>query len=1185
MTLIKWLGIVLGSLLLLLVLLLFLLDWNVVRDYAARQVSQMTGRSLAIAGDLHIEWSLEPRIRAEQIRFANASWSQEAHMLELAALEIRLDLLALFTGRLVIPELRLTRPRVVLEISAAGRPNWVFGADPVTEDEAAAPEERLELPTIKHLRIEEGRVVYRDLSSATEMTATITTVRDRGGHDTLNLQGKGTVGGKPLHFQAQSGSALELRQHDEPYPVAIQVKAPSTTVKIEGAIEQPLQLNGLDLAIEAQGEGVGALPPHQVQAQLSRLDNQWRLKKLQASLGQSYLTGQATLDIIDGRPMLQASLASQTLHAAQLQAALSTNAALDAHSREAETPLDTQLLRAFDANVSWQIQSLVLQAGTLNEIAVEATLQSGQLRIAPLRLAIGDGVMRAQTTLDASSGPIQGELKMEFEQAGVDRMLTLLGMGIGKAGALDGRLNLALASTDAPATPLTPSSLLRRLHVESSELRYRDPTAEADIEVAIRPEHTNGKSVIKITGQGRYRGEKIDIHAEADSLSRLVPDPESNYTVSADVALQGAQIQLHANLDDPSLATQVDIQGEDLTTLKPLLGAWLPPLSDYQLKGTFRRASDAWNVEQMTVLSDGVDLQMQAELAPGATDQPWRGAVRSRIKRLDLGKVLQPFVETNHPFGVLSGDLNLVATGVDHTQAAPDIAMPFLGRLAIKKSRLAYRDQARHIDVEASIEMTNLDNQSQAVRIDAQGTYQQEPFTLRFQGDPLLNLRDTDKPYALDASITVAQTEAHAKGRVFNPLTLPRVDMHLTMAGPNPKRLSPLLGLPLPPLPPYKLRGQLVNQEQMWTLSNFTGQVGDSELSGDMRIKLGGERPFAQAELDSRRLDFDDLAPLIGKAPEAEGGETASAEQKREQVEEDASPTVLPKKPINFDNLRRLDAAIKLRSQHIKTVLPLDNLTTEITIEAGRLTLKPLDFGVASGKVRSRIELDTRTQPPKANIDVEIRHVSLKDIVAHFDIADESAGIIGGQAKMWLQGDSVADMLASADGGLLLLMTGGHFDDLLVELAGLDFGETLAALFGDQEEKFAINCAFADIHAKQGVAQLKTFVVDTDDTLFLGDGAIDFTQEGMDLIIDPKPKDLSLFSARAPLHIQGTFAEPRIRPGASALIRGAASLAMLPVAPLAALIPLLDPEESDTSKDQSKNRYCSDFMAAINKGR
>lgn len=35
---------------------------------------------------------------------------------------------------------------------------------------------------------------------------------------------------------------------------------------------------------------------------------------------------------------------------------------------------------------------------------------------------------------------------------------------------------------------------------------------------------------------------------------------------------------------------------------------------------------------------------------------------------------------------------------------------------------------------------------------------------------------------------------------------------------------------------------------------------------------------------------------------------------------------------------------------------------------------------------------------------------------------------------------------------LVLLLTGGQFDDLLVELAGLDIGEALAALLGDREK-------------------------------------------------------------------------------------------------------------------------------------
>lgn len=65
------------------------------------------------------------------------------------------------------------------------------------------------------------------------------------------------------------------------------------------------------------------------------------------------------------------------------------------------------------------------------------------------------------------------------------------------------------------------------------------------------------------------------------------------------------------------------------------------------------------------------------------------------------------------------------------------------------------------------------------------------------------------------------------------------------------------------------------------------------------------------------------------------------------------------------------------------------------------------------------------------------------------------------------------------------------------------------------------------------------------------------------MVIDPHPKDLSIFSARAPLHIEGTFKEPTFTPGATAIVRGAVSLALLPTAPVVSLYALMQKEKND----------------------
>jgi AsmA family protein len=61
--------------------------------------------------------------------------------------------------------------------------------------------------------------------------------------------------------------------------------------------------------------------------------------------------------------------------------------------------------------------------------------------------------------------------------------------------------------------------------------------------------------------------------------------------------------------------------------------------------------------------------------------------------------------------------------------------------------------------------------------------------------------------------------------------------------------------------------------------------------------------------------------------------------------------------------------------------------------------------------------------------------------------------------------------------------------------------------------------------------------------------------------------------------VQGSFKDPAFFPSASALLRGAVSLALLPSAPIAALISLLEAE------DDEENVHCSGLVDAINEAR
>jgi uncharacterized protein involved in outer membrane biogenesis len=413
--------------------------------------------------------------------------------------------------------------------------------------------------------------------------------------------------------------------------------------------------------------------------------------------------------------------------------------------------------------------------------------------------------------------------------------------------------------------------------------------------------------------------------------------------------------------------------------------------------------------------------------------------------------------------------------------------------------------------------------------------------------------------------------------RIFD---LQGLDLSLEIAGPNPARLYPLIGVSLPDLPPYDLEGQLSLADGVWRFQDFEGRVGDSDLSGHLRVSTAGEKPSLTADLSSSFLDFDDLAGLVGAAPDTGPEETASPAQRREDVREERDEDALPEEPYAMARLRAMDAAVRYGARRVMARdLPLDQLVIDFDLQNGQMTFSPLKFNTGGGSVETKLTVEPRDADLEGSVEAEIRRIDLKRVFRGFDMADESVGIIGGRAKYWFRGVSVADFLASADGGIYLLMTGGRLDSLLIEALGLDAGEAIIAYF-QESESVRIDCGYADLHSKSGVTALETVLVDTIDSLLMLSGAIRFGSETLDLVIHPHAKDPSLFSARTPLHITGSFSDPEIFPDESVLAaRGVAALGLGLAAGPAAILPFIETGTGDEA------RLCQGLIESIEEAR
>lgn len=429
------------------------------------------------------------------------------------------------------------------------------------------------------------------------------------------------------------------------------------------------------------------------------------------------------------------------------------------------------------------------------------------------------------------------------------------------------------------------------------------------------------------------------------------------------------------------------------------------------------------------------------------------------------------------------------------------------------------------------------------------GTYRGNDFQLQGRIDSPLQLAETDAPYRIDLEARAASTRARASGALASPLQLADFDLAFEIGGQDMAELYPLLGLAIPTTSAYALEGRLGREGDTWSYRGVSGVIGDSDIAGDVAVEAGGPRKKLVADLRSDRLDFDDLAGFIGGQPHAgEGNRPVAAS---------TGPRLFPTRPYEVERLQAMDADVRLRARQVTSpVLPLESMDGRLLLEDGLLQLDPLKLGVAGGEVEARARLDSRQSPLAIELALDARRLELPKLAP--EAAPESAGRIGGRVRLQGRGNSVAAFMANASGDVDLAMGRGRISNLTLELAGLDFAETLRFLLG-KDRVVPVRCGFADFSVADGTMTLDNFAFDTTDTLLLAEGSADLGEESLDLLLKPRPKDRSPFTLRSPLRVGGTFKSPTIRPqGGPLLLRSAAAAALYSLAPPAALLALVE---------------------------
>jgi len=556
-------------------------------------------------------------------------------------------------------------------------------------------------------------------------------------------------------------------------------------------------------------------------------------------------------------------------------------------------------------------------------------------------------------------------------------------------------------------------------------------------------------------------------------------------------------------------------------------------------------------------LLDGEDVSL--ELGWGALWDAWRdepGTTALRVRRLDATRL-----DVHAERGV-NGRASW-QFGPAPSASSPAVApLPAFGRLGVADGTLHYSDAAQGTAIEAKLTLAEgnaPDAAAPRFTLDASGRYQRLPLKLELQSGGLLPFMaddDEPEPVALKLQATLGRATLAFDGNTTGLLAGGGLNGHFRLQGPSLAAVGDPLRVTLPTTAPFVAEGELQRRGTTWLAQVAEATIGRSRVRGTFAYRSGPGRPLLTGQLSGPRLLLADLGPAVGApvdgAAKRDGGK------------------VLPTRPFDLAALRVMDADVRIALDELNLdtpkLEPLRPLRAHLLLDAGVLQIAELDARTAEGALTGRVQLDGRGDTALWKADLRWTAVLLERWLRLARKEGEPPWVTGrlsGNATVQGQGRSTAEILASLQGSVRTSLGDGTLSHLAVEAAGLDLAQALGVMLSG-DDALPVTCAVADLEAKAGVLRPRTLVVDTSDSVLWMDGTLSLATETMDLRVVVAPRDFSPLALRTPLRVRGPFTAPAVTMDRNPLTgKVGAALLLALVNPLAALLPMLDPGNTE----------------------
>jgi uncharacterized protein involved in outer membrane biogenesis len=1069
----------------LLALIVFTISWLLLADLGSfkpqieRWASEKTGRQISINGDLQISLARYSSVVAEDIRISNADWAEQADMVSVGRLEVRLDLRSILGGPIVVELIDLDDATIYLTKPEQGDPNWVL-LKTSAEDEEEKEEDEKKGILFRKIDIDRVQLTYRSPQRAMPIEIHVEQFSQRHREDDLlDVSLGGTLNGRRMKFDGEVGTwAALLARKDVHFDVDLRLDT---------------------FSINADGHIDDLLKPHRPRINFTAKAPD--INDLMLALGVAQ-EGQGVIDLVGSlTPQAQGPL---VLVVAGQVGRLEVEASGEFSDLSDFEDVDIDLL-ASGEDVRSILEALGLPQTRPSPfmINVDAARHGNTFVVERADMVFGEAKFGLSARLPDFPNIDDSIIQLQIDGPDLERFREVFNLPGAATGPFSAGFTIDVADDGFELVNVELQTSLGRFHIDGkigdapdyfgTSLNFEVSSHSLAVIASAYGVNRLPDAPIAIRGSADYGPDGI---RSRDSLTVTV----NEVTAKVDGLIRPVKGLLGSDFE-------FEVDGPDLAAL---IGAFSAnegvPAQPYTLDGQLQFRDDGYRFRDVAGKIGTSDVEVDGLLVPR------RGITGSQFNFSAKGVAFTEITDQLGEFEVRPGPYELTGS----VNFEPDV-ISFNG---IKLNRATGSiDLDFELGLPVSRHWANLDIRASGPNVQSliKGFDKFEADAAPFRIDIEGKLRDTTwSVEKLDLNVGVANLSGQGTLDLDGDTSLTQFDFSMNV--PNVGELGKLDGNRLRE-DSFTLNAKVTGGGGVLRIDDMLATLGSSDIKGDIEYRRG-DTPYLAIDIESDSIVF---APLLEER-EPEYDPTPEFDDGR----------MLPDITIPFEAMAKLNASIEINIGELqRDALHIRDIILHAGLQDGVLELSQAGFQAKSGAVGARGRLDPDGGQGSASLELVARDLALGMTSLNQDLA--MTGDV--EFNFDSTGNDLRSLFGNANGILFLNTRGGRLvnNRLLRALYGDMLDEILGTInpFSKTETHTDFECIIVPIEFNSGVVTNNSrSLIATDKMRMIVNSEIDLKSESLDVNIRTVPKKGIVISAGEIINpyikVVGTLASPRL---------------------------------------------------------